>query len=77
VYAISHGMAQGGERIEVFDVLTNSADVPISLKYKHSITSDWLNREAYGILNSIAVIEPNKFYVTRFKETPLKPFGEP
>ena len=43
LYAISHALHQGGERIEVFDVVVNSEDIPIKLKYKHSITSDWLN----------------------------------
>ena len=77
LYAISHALYAGGERIEVFDVRCDENDVPNVLNYKYSITSENLNKEAYGILNSITVIEPNKFYVTKFKPTPLPPYGKP
>ena len=77
LYAISHALFAGGERIEVFDIRCDENDVPNVLNYKYSITSENLNREAYGILNSITVIEPNKFYVTKFKPTPLPPYGKP
>lgn len=40
----------------------------------HSITSDELNKVAYGALNSIAVDSPNKLYVSRYT-SPLPPYG--
>jgi len=47
------------------------------LKYLYSITSEELNQKAYGILNSVAIVEPNKFYVTRFMDEPAAPWGNP
>lgn len=41
----------------------------------HSITSEEINKVAYGAFNSIAVASPNKFYVTRSTE-PLEPYGK-
>jgi len=63
LYVISHAMGSGGERIEVFKVNTDANDIPSSLTYMHSITSEELNKKAYGVLNSLAVIEPNLFYI--------------
>lgn len=65
-------MEQGGERVEVFDIVTKD-DVPASLKYKHSITFEDYNSDVYGVLNSIAVVSPNKFYVTKFKPYAMAP----
>jgi len=59
-------MGSGGERIEVFKVNTHENDFPTSLTYMHSIMSDELTKKAYGILNSLAIIEPNVFYITQF-----------
>lgn len=77
LYVINHAYEKGGERIEVFDILTNDDDdsdpdnaVPTSLRYKHSITSDWMKKEMNGILNSLVVVEQNKFYVTQYLPFP-------
>ena len=70
-------MKKGGERIEVMEVVTDENDDPIALEYMYSITNDELNQNAYGILNSIAIIEPNKFYVTKFVPEPPAPYGNP
>ena len=66
MYVVSHAMGSGGERIEVLKVNTDKNDIPTSLTYMHSIASEELNQKAYGILNSVSVIEPNVFYVTHF-----------
>lgn len=75
LYAISHAHKEGGERIEVFHINTDSKNTPINLKYLHSITSEAINKAAYGALNSIAVTAPNKMYLTRFTK-PIPPYGE-
>lgn len=81
LYVINHAYAKGGERIEVFDVeidvqydvydddgdSEDGTNIPIGLTYKHSITSDWMKEELNGILNSLVVVEPNKFYVTQYE----------
>jgi len=72
LYVVSHAMEQGGERVEVFDIITED-DVPASLKYKHSITFEDYNSDVYGILNSIAVVSPNEFYVTKYKPYAMAP----
>ena len=64
LYVISHGMKQGGERIEVFNVVCDSKDIPISLKYLYSIHSDELNKNSYGALNSLVVVSKDKFFIT-------------
>ena len=75
LYVINHALGRGGERIEVFKVDCDAGDIPVGLRYKHSIFSDELNKVAYGNLNSIAVIETNKFYVTKSFENPKPPVG--
>lgn len=77
LYVVNHAMKKGGERIEVLEVKTDKNDIPNGLKYLYTITSDELNKKAYGILNSVAIIEPNKFYVTRFLIEPHAPWGNP
>lgn len=64
LYVINHAYAKGGERIDVFNIVTDADDIPIGLDYQYGITSDWLNKQAMGVLNSITVVEKNKFYVT-------------
>lgn len=73
LYVVNHAYAKGGERIEVFgiDVATDEDGVgdgvPSRLHYKYSITSDWMKTELNGILNSLVVVEKNKFYVTQYE----------
>jgi hypothetical protein len=67
-------LRQGGERVEVFDVVSDNG-IPVKLVYKHSITSENLNELAYGVLNSLTVISPNKFYITKFMDQPLGSYG--
>lgn len=55
----------------MFKIRTDADDIPIGLDYQYGITSDWLNKQAMGVLNSITVIEKNKFYVTQYMEKPL------
>jgi len=45
------------------------------LKYKHSIANEWLNKQASYALNSILVVEPNKFYTTQFRGA-APPYGK-
>lgn len=66
LYAINHAYTHGGERIEVFKIQTDKDDIPNRLDYLYTITSDWQNEKANGLLNSILVVDKNKFYVTRF-----------
>lgn len=66
LYVINHAYDRGGERIDVFEIGTTSEDVPNGLRFKYSITSDWMKTEMNGILNSLVVVEPNKFYVTQY-----------
>lgn len=75
LYVINHAFKEGGERIEVFKIVVDDHNMPRSLTYMHSITSDEINKEAYGAFNSLAVLSPNKFYITRFT-SPLEPYGE-
>mmetsp|Transcript_21612 Transcript_21612/g.28755 ORF Transcript_21612/g.28755 Transcript_21612/m.28755 type:complete len:396 (-) Transcript_21612:166-1353(-) len=70
LYVINHAYDKGGERIDVFDIITTSSDIPKRLVFKHSITSEWMKKEFNGILNSLVVVEPNKFYVTQYKGEP-------
>lgn len=51
-------MGSGGERIEAFRVDTDENNVPNSLTYIHSFASEELNKRAYGVLNSVAVLGP-------------------
>lgn len=74
MYVISHGNKQGGERIEVFDIITDSNNTPVSLKYKHGIANEELNKRSYKALNSILVVESNKFYVTQWQHA-APPYG--
>ena len=67
-------MTRGGERIEVFGIICNQNDIPVYLTYKYTITSNDLNKEAYGVLNSLIVIAPNKFYVTKFLPYVMSPY---
>ena len=74
LYVINHAYEKGGERIDVFQISTSDDgdddpdnDVPNKLLYKYSITSDWMKNEMNGILNSLVVVETNKFYVTQWK----------
>jgi len=74
LYVVNHAYAKGGERIEVFGVDVAATDdddegvvVPSGLIYKYSITSDWMKKEMNGILNSLVVVEKNKFYVTQYE----------
>jgi len=77
LYVINHGYDKGGERIDVFDIVTSSnkddddMDIPVRLVYKYGITSEWMKKELNGALNSIVVVSKNKFYVTQYEE------GEP
>jgi len=74
LYVVNHAFENGGERIDVFKIVTAATediddmdnDVPIGLEFKYSITSDWMKEHLNGVLNSIVVVEPNKFYVTQF-----------
>ena len=76
LYVVNHAFENGGERIEVFDIVTHGSEieiadfdneVPSKLHYKYSITSDWMKREMNGILNSVLAVQPNKFYVTQYE----------
>ena len=75
LYVVNHAFENGGERIEVFDIVTaetaedESDDnaVPNKLVYNYSITSAWMKSEMNGVLNSLVVVEPNKFYVTQYE----------
>ena len=75
LYVINHALKQGGERIEVLYIKTDDRNEPTGLKYLHSITSEEINKEAYGAFNAIAVAEHGKFYVTRHI-VPLEPYGK-
>lgn len=79
LYVVNHALGQGGERIEVFSIITDERPshllLPLRLKYLHSVTSEEINKLAYGAFNAIAVASPNKFYVTR-STSPLPPYGE-
>lgn len=66
VYAISHVMGHGGERVEVMQVNTDSEDIPTSLTYLYSITTEEMNQRFYGNLNSLSIIRPNLFYISMF-----------
>lgn len=66
VYVINHAYAQGGERIEVFDILSDHNGHIYSLDYKYSITGDFFNENAMGVLNNLVVVDTNKLYVTRY-----------
>ena len=74
LYVINHALKEGGERIEVFSIVTEERE-PLSLKYLHSITSDAINKEAYGAFNALAVASPDKMYITRHI-VPLEPYGK-
>ena len=65
---VNHAYAEGGERIEVFDIRVDSNDVPYRLDYKYSITSDFFNDKLMGVINSIVVVDKNKFYITKFMD---------
>jgi len=75
LYVINHALKEGGERIEVFSIVTDERLEPLSLKYLHSITSEEINKEAYGAFNALAVASPDKFYITRHI-VPLEPYGK-
>ncbi len=72
LYVVNHAYENGGERIEVFDIVTDGDvsddnSIPTKLNHKYSITSDWMKKELNGVLNSLVVVEPNKFYVTQYE----------
>ena len=79
LYVINHALENGGERIDVFQIVKTATediddmdnDVPIGLEFKYSITSDWMKEHMNGVLNSIVVVEPNKFYVTQYYDSAL------
>ena len=78
LYVVNHAYEKGGERIDVFRIITDDDididdDIPIRLDYKYSITSDWMKKELNGIINSIVVVEENKFYITQYEAEPHKP----
>jgi hypothetical protein len=78
LYVINHAYEKGGERIDVFRIITTDDDdidddIPIRLDYKYSITSDWMKKELNGIINSIVVVEENKFYITQYEAEPHQP----
>jgi len=77
LYVINHAYENGGERIDVFGIATADDDdddldndIPNRLDYKYSITSDWMKKDMNGSLNSLVVVEKNKFYVTQFLVEP-------
>lgn len=65
---VNHAYAKGGERIEVFDIRVDNNDIPYRLDYKYSITSDFLNDHLMGVINSLVVVDKNKFYITKFMD---------
>lgn len=67
-YVVNHAYAKGGERIEVFDIVVNSDGFIYQLDYKYSITGDFFNENAMGVLNALTVVDTNKFYVTRWQQ---------
>ncbi|VEU35516.1 unnamed protein product [Pseudo-nitzschia multistriata] len=82
LYVINHAYENGGERIDVFGVGTaddgdddTENDIPNRLDYQYSITSDWMNNDMHGILNSLIVVEKNKFYVTQYLPIPERHDG--
>ena len=64
LYVINHSLGKWGEKIEVFKVECDTDDIPKSIRYLYSITNEQLNRNSYGNLNSIAVVEAGKFYLS-------------
>ena len=71
LYVINHAYDRGGERIDVFDIITTEEShdgdgIPTHLDYKYSITSDWMKKVLNGALNSLTVVEHNKFYTTQY-----------
>jgi len=73
LYVVNHAFEKGGERIDVFKIITdgegdddNDDDIPIRLDYQYSITSSWMKKELNGVINSIVVVEENKFYITQY-----------
>lgn len=76
LYVVNNAGHNGGTRIDVFHIDVDKNDVPIGLKYQYAIQSDELDKLAYGTLNAIAVVAPNKFYVTKAFENPYPPVGE-
>jgi hypothetical protein len=76
LYVVNNAGHNGGTRIEVFHIEVDEDDTPVGLKYQYPIQSDELDKLAYGNLNAIAVVAPNKFYVTKAFENPFPPMGQ-
>jgi hypothetical protein len=74
LYVVNHAFEKGGDRVDVFGISTAEDgdddpenDVPNKLHFKYSITNDWMQKELNGLLNDLVVVEPNKFYVTKYR----------
>jgi hypothetical protein len=67
LYVINHAYGKGSERVEVLQVQEDASSARISLKYLKSFI---FGDEFQGMLNDLAVIESDKFYVTTWKAHP-------
>jgi hypothetical protein len=67
LYVINHAYRKGSERVEVIQITADNETGKFTLKYIKSI----IFGDTYqGILNDLAVIDENKFYITTWKPEP-------
>jgi sugar lactone lactonase YvrE len=67
LYAINHAYRKGSERVEVIQVNLDEKTGKVTLKYLRSLV---FGDDYQGMLNDLAVIDENKFYVTTWKSHP-------
>jgi DNA-binding beta-propeller fold protein YncE len=67
LYVINHAYGKGSERVDVLQVAQDKESGRITLKYLRSFV---FGDEFNGMLNDLAVIDNDKFYVTTWKVGP-------